>query len=622
MVTFPSTSDEHRAGGRNQARPALLLAVLALAVTAPLRAGTLITLTGGSEIDGKLSLSGGSIHAEAESSPPDTALTDVLESRFDDAPFSLHFFDASTINQLPAGWVAQDIGEVTVHGSFTVQSGTFTLTGSSLGPEAGAKKIHDRNENFYFVGVPWSDNGQFTARLVSLDPQLNEMTGGVVFRDSLDPAAPMSSALVTGFGEVLLSARHEHGRVGGGPGRSSGNIPLWLRMSRYGDIVYTSVSSDGITWNILNDVPFKDLSSSPLFGMYAHSTPKQPGKAVLDNVSITPLPSSAKELPAGVVLQGGSLLVGHMAHLDLSPSAANDNGELVRGEDRETISRSQIAAVAMLPFERSQLAQLGSNPGLLMRNGDTTDGDITNIGEEGVSVSSVLLGITNYKSIEVRCAFIQPLQLKPAAFEVRLRDGSILNASAVSADASEVVVSDISGATIQVNAIDVAQIRAGTALVQNLAELDWKATAPGSAPTAAPAPTPAPAPAGMNNAVPPANPPAPVPPPPLVNSWLGNDQEQILEAATDTSIEFPLPGKFRALGVQIALTSDSPANATATIHILADGHEVASSPPFHAGDPPRFLELSLPTASRVTLLATSIFPGTKVLYVDPVAIRQ
>jgi hypothetical protein len=282
------------------------------------------------------------------------------------------------------------------------------------------------------------------------------------------------------------------------------------------------------------------------------------------------------------------------------------------------VSRSLIAAVAMLPIDRSQLAQYGSQPGLLMRNGDTMQGDITAIGEE-ISVSSVLLGINNYKTIEVRACFLQPLQIKPAPLEVRLRDGSILNATAINGDANEVVITDVSGLQIQAGADEVAQIRAGTSVVQNLAQLDWKATGPGGA--AAPAPAPAPAnPAPANNGVPGANP-APEPVPPLVQSWLGNDQEQILEAGVDTAIDFPLPGKFRALGVQIAITSDSPANATADIRILSDGHELAKSPPFRAGDPPRFLELTLPTASHITLQAESIFPGTKVLYIDPVAIR-
>jgi hypothetical protein len=214
----------------------------------------------------------------------------------------------------------------------------------------------------------------------------------------------------------------------------------------------------------------------------------------------------------------------------------------------------------------------------------------------------------------VRASFLAPLQIKPAPYEVRLRDGSILNATAVAGSAGGVTITDASGLDILVGMDEIAQIRAGTSAVQNLAQLDWKATGPNGA-----APPPTPAPAAANGAAG-ANP-APEPVPPLVDSWLGKDQQQILELGTDTAIDFPLPGKFRAFGVQIALSSDSPPNATAIIHILTDGHELAKSPPFRAGDPPRFLELSLPNATHLTLQAESMFPGTKVLYLDPVAVR-
>ena len=90
----------------------------------------------------------------------------------------------------------------------------------------------------------------------------------------------------------------------------------------------------------------------------------------------------------------------------------------------------------------------------------------------------------------------------------------------------------------------------------------------------------------------------------------------------DTDLDFPLPGKFRALGVQVALSAESPPNAQVTIHVLADGKEIAKSPPFRAGDPPRFMEVTLNNPSHVTLRTESIFSGAKLFYIDPVAIRD
>jgi len=595
MAICPSTSVERQSRRKFVVNPALFCTLLVLGAASLAQAGTLITLTNGTEINGKLSLTGTTIHAEAESSPPDTALPDVLESRFDDTPFTLQVIRPGAINQLPAPWAGQNLGDVLTPGDVAVQSGTFTLTATTTN-----KKTHDREDCLYFVGLPWLQSGFFTAHLLSIDPPARELTGGISFRDSLNPQADMSSVFVDGIGEIETQFRRDTGRSHGHE-RSTGNPPLWLRLERYGQTVYTSISSDGTNWDSISACNLNPFGN-PLVGLLARSvSDKVTGKVTFDQLSITPLPSTAQVLPAGVLLQGGSLLAGQIAHLNLDPASPDANGEIVRRNAKHLpVSRSAIAAAVLLPIERSQVTQMASKPVVLMRNGDMMDGQVTQMSDDEIDVSSLLLGTTSYRDIEVRACFLAPLQVKAAAYEVRLRDGSILNATALTVNGDQVVISDASGLSIPVGQDEIAQIRAGSALVQKLAELDWKATAPANAP---------------------ANP-APQPAPPLVDSWLGPDQEQILETGLGTSIDFPLPGKFRALGVQIALASDSPPNATVIIHILADGHEVAKSPPFHAGDPPRFLELSFLNPAHLTLQAESASADLKVLYLDPVALRQ
>ena len=95
-----------------------------------------------------------------------------------------------------------------------------------------------------------------------------------------------------------------------------------------------------------------------------------------------------------------------------------------------------------------------------------------------------------------------------------------------------------------------------------------------------------------------------------------------MEATTGTILEFPLPGKFRALGVRVTLSPDSPPNSTVTIRVLADGREVARTPPFKAGDQPRFMEVTVQDPKTVAFEAESIFPGIRVLFIDPVALRD
>jgi hypothetical protein len=584
MVTFPFTSVEAGRRRRATAAFALLLALGAFGAGPLLRAGSVITLGNGSQSSGKLSIAAGAIHAEGPFPTPDTALSDVLESTFDDAPFALNVYRAGKINQLPPNWSAKTIGEVDSPGSVNVQDGTFTVIGTS-----SVRKNHDDTDHLYFISTPWLDDGQFTARLASLDAS-GDAWSGLMFRGSLDNQGPSYAAMLNGQGQISMPVRNVAGGNFGGYS-STGDAPIWLRFTREGNAVLTSTSSDGTIWDIIGETSFKTLDNalvgltSSVRGDKGHAT------AAFDNLSVTPLPSSAQVLTRGVLLQGGSLLAASVSHLSLDPSAAEDNGDFVRDDKKLPIPRSAIAGVIFLPMERKQLETLGSKPGVALRNGDTMDGDVTEIAYDHITVSSVLLGISTYKPMETRACFLAPLQVKPAAYEVRLRDGSILNATAVTGDATGVAITDVSGVNLHVGQDEIAQIRAGSAVVLDLAPLAWKATA---AKEAGPA---------------------------QVDTWLGKDQQQILETDAGTAIEFPLPGKFRAFGVQVVLGSESPANATAVIHFLTDGHELAKSPPLRAGDAPRYMDLSLPTASRVTVQAESMFPGTKVLYLDPVGIR-
>jgi len=87
-------------------------------------------------------------------------------------------------------------------------------------------------------------------------------------------------------------------------------------------------------------------------------------------------------------------------------------------------------------------------------------------------------------------------------------------------------------------------------------------------------------------------------------------------------IDFSLTGNFRALALRVALSPDSPPNAQMVVRILADGRQLALSPPFKAGDPPRFMEMPLSDPKTITLEPDSNIPGASMLFIDPVALRE
>jgi hypothetical protein len=558
-----------------------------------LKAGMVATLSPAPEASGKVSLTSDAIHVETSASPVDIKLSDVLEADFSDAPFHLDSFTTIGVTGtgLPANWKAQDIKADGPPGSITCKDGTFTLLGNG---EAKAPKV----DQFFFAGQPWTGDGQWTARVQELgsaaDPQA---VGGLMLRDSLEPGSPLFAAFAAtnGFvgGEMRLEAKKN---LQGRP-RTPLELPIWLRLTRYGPTIDLAMSGDGKEWAVIDQAEFKTAAPNPWIGLFADSRKHNvQGRVVIDQVSFTPLPCAAVILPPGVILQDGSFLAGSFDHLDLDPASPEVNGAFSRNGKPLAIPRSNVAVVALLPGPRAQLAAAGAQIGLLMKNGDFLTGTFQGIDRGGVHLTSELLGPVTYNGAEVQACLLQPVQPPAAAYEVRLRDGSIIRASGVSVAGDQVSISEVSGLNLDVARDEIAQFRSGA--TQSLLEFPFKATPPAPA-------------VGAN--------PAPEPPP--VECWQGNNQEEVLSAPAGRAVEFPLAGTFSGMSMRIALASDAPPNAQATIRILADGTEIGRTPPFKAGEPPRWLRSTLQQPKTVTLEADSTSPGTKVLFIDPTLIR-
>ena len=573
----------------------------------PLKAGGVVTIANGSEVSGKVTLTSSSIRVATSASPTEIKLTGVLEADFGEASFHLDFFSSnSTPDQLPADWKAQDIGHPTLPGSMTYAAGTFTMTSS------GAPLQRKKNEDLYFfAGGQWTGDGQWTVRLRERDPDNQAATVGLMLRDSLDDN-PITFGMgaygmgANGTGGGSFYYRNTVGEHPGVEGDFSVDLPAWLRLTRKGPSIDATLSTDGKEWRYIGHYEAK-VSANPWVGLFVNSFDEtKTAKLMLDQVAFTPLPCEAQVVPIGVLLQSGSFLAGYF-NPNFEPAKPDATGKFNRNGKLVDIPRSKVAVVTFDSAARSEITAAGLQIGLIMRNGDFQAGEPDLINGGGVHIYSELLGPVAYDRAVVRACFLHSLQAQPAAYEFRLKDGSIIYASDFKVDNTGIIIQEVSGLQVNASLDEIAQLRAGTARVQSLAELDWKATPPPT--NAAPVANAAPIANALPNQL------------PSVWSWEGNNQEQILGVPAGTTVEFPLADKFRALGARVALSSDSPPNSTATIRVLADGKEVARTPPFKAGDQPRFMKIAIRDPKSVTLEADSTFAGTKVLFIDPVVIR-
>jgi len=593
------------------------------------QAGSVDTISDTPGAMGKLTLNPSAVHVEGSSS--DINLPDILEADFSDAPFHLDYFTSigDTSAVLPPGWMTQDIGHVDAPGAVAYASGTFTLTGDELDNRDGK----DQTDHCMTVGMPWTGNGQWTFRIKSVDSPKEGVVAGFMLRESLDPfAADMGIGAYSDQPTAVRFSRNEqHGTWGNNSNLDS--LPEWFRVTRRGVSMEFEMSPDGQQWSPLgqNTVKMTDTIWAGFF-INAHKG-KSAAKIVVDQIRFTPAPGPAPGLivPTGVLLRSGTFIAGTFNSLDFN--GADPTGNFYRNEKSPPshITASQTMAAVYHPVLRKKLSDVGTKVGTLMPDDDFLAGTFEAINGGGVRLDSILLGTLSYDRDQIAACVLNTLQPRAAEYEVRLKDGSSVIAGGLSVSNSQLVADDISGVEVTFGPDEVAQFRAGPAHLLSLLDLPWKATPPPPAPAPVPAATPAAAAPTNAPAAAPAAPGATAPPPaPAVNPaplppaecWVGNNQEQILVAASGTVIDFPLTVKSRAVALRIALSPDTPPNTLAAVRILADGVEVGRTPPFRAGDAPRFVEVTVQNPRMVTIVADSVYAGTKILLIDPVAVRE
>jgi hypothetical protein len=588
------------------------IAALALLSTLSLHAGSVVFLVDQPGASGKLTLSPTAIHVDGAATK-DINLGDILEADFTDAPFHLDYFSSDeTPDKLPAEWQGGDIGAKDTGGSFSYAKGIITLNGGTH----TITNWGDPTEHNFFLGRPWTGSGQWSLHLREIHGNDNT-AAGIILREKLDPK--------TG-GEYQLTAANQNG--GGIFMRYPNNsyyghnpqidVPTWMRITRSGSNLALAASRDGTTWDTV-DQNITQLANDAYVGMFIQNAPKPAAKCTIDHVLYTPPPSLSNILPAGVLLRSGTYLAGGFAYFEIK--APNSSGTFHRNGKDVAITADKIAAVLLYPTERARIAKFDTQVGILLKNDDFIQGDILAItpgDPDTVRVNSLMLGISDigerFGQSPIDAVFLHTPAPQPSDYEVRLTDGSIIRATSLASSNGQLVITDNSGITIAVDPAEIAQFRAGAAHTQSLLELPWKA--PGATLPAPPTPAANP---GVP-APPPVN--VPAPPTPPVVCWEGREQQQIMVATAGTPVTFPLPGRFRAVALQVALAPDAPPGAQAIVHLLADGHEIGSTPPLKPGEPPRFIQASVPDPKAITLQADSTVTGTRALFIDPVAIRD
>ncbi len=526
----------------------------------------------------------------AGAAPGEIKLGDILEANFGSGPVTPFYYSSndSTASGLPAGWTVQDIGPVVAPGSATLVNGVFNILGAQW--EGG----DDGKEHLTYLSRAWSGDGQWTVRVTSIPDGFPR--SGLMLRDGLTPMTANYGIGTWDNNNAFYFGRNKRNSTYGSAFDATA-YPQWFRMTRRGDHLEFQFSLDGEKW----DTPGQDdidINTGCRIGIYFPAMAgKEPKKMVFDHVLFTPAPGLP--LQGGVLLRSGSFLAGYFDPLDfltvdatgkLSP-LADPVGKFSRPNgDQFQLNSNQACAAIYCPIDEKRVADVAAQEGALLPNGDFMEGPWEAINAGGVRLESLTFGTVTYQKSEVSAATLHPLSPIPADYEVRLNDGSRLAAKGLTPATDKVTIHEVSGLELTVAPGDIAQIRAGSARVEDLLDAPWKIE------TAAGAKQP------------------------VASSfaWAGANQAQVLALATGAQAEFsPSGGPFRALAFRAELASAD--GAPVTLHVRADGQEIAGGDTLVSGTP-LLVKLPLGTAKTITITAEAK-SSERVLIVDPVAIR-
>ncbi len=220
-------------------------------------------------------------------------------------------FDNVSISGLtsgsPGAVTSADIGAVAATGSYSVNAGTYTVTGSGA-------DIWNTLDEFRYVWFPItaSANCTITARVISQTNTTAWAKSGVMIRES-------SAA---GSRQAMTAATPGNGRAYQYRGTTSGSSiavtnttallrPLWVRLERAGNLFTASQSPDGATWTTVGTPKTMALSTEVLAGLAVSArNDSTVTTATFDSVSLTGSPTLLGRTVGYVNTEGSDSVAG------------------------------------------------------------------------------------------------------------------------------------------------------------------------------------------------------------------------------------------------------------------------------------------------------------------------
>lgn len=142
---------------------------------------------------------------------------------------------------LPLPWLSEDIGTGMLAGAVSHSAGTFT--------QAGSGALGGSSDKLRFTYQTLTGDGQIIARVSALQNTGNSSRVGVMIRESLAANSRQIFIGLAGSGNYRWVRRTSTGGSNSTTNSGSGTVPnTWLRLTRSGNTITASKSTNGSTW--------------------------------------------------------------------------------------------------------------------------------------------------------------------------------------------------------------------------------------------------------------------------------------------------------------------------------------------------------------------------------------
>ncbi|MBA3638841.1 MAG: metallophosphoesterase, partial [Acidobacteria bacterium] len=237
---------------------------------------------------------------------------------------------AGTTPPAPA-WTSQDIGAVGLAGTFSENSGVFTIEG------AGAD-IWGTADAFRYAWKPLSGDADIIARVSSIENVHRWVKAGVMIREHLTADSPQALMLVSPGKGLAFQRRITTAGLSTSTSGGSGTAPAWVKLERRANTITAYRSADGVAWTLVGSDMFT-MGGTVYVGLAVSShVTTSLATAVFDNVSIRAVGAGEPEPPppsnAAPSVTLASPVTGTTfiapASTTLSASASDSDGTVVR----------------------------------------------------------------------------------------------------------------------------------------------------------------------------------------------------------------------------------------------------------------------------------------------------